>query len=218
MAFAFPLARTEFLDLLAIRSMGFDLPGAVEMSKTAGGEVLTAALGTRLWTGKIALDALRPDEEADAMVLLDVLRAPGASFLVHDARRPWPRLDPGGAALGAATPTLAAVAPDTTAVTLAGLPVGYQFSRGDWLAFDYSTNPVRRALHRVAAGATAAGDGTAGPVGVVPNVRTGWAAGATVALIRAEAKAVVVPGSVEPGTRRAGLTTGAGFAWVQTLR
>ncbi|MCI5097530.1 MAG: hypothetical protein MRY77_14540 [Rhodobacteraceae bacterium] len=216
MSYSFPLG-PEFLDLLPIQSMGFDLPSQAEFSKTAGGEILEAALGTRLWQGKIVLDKMTTDEEADVLAMIDVVTSPGASFMVHDVKRPWLRKDPKGLNLAGSAPTLLDVSADTRSVNIAGLPAGLELSRGDYLAFSYGANPERFALHRVSAPATVGAGGETGLVEVRPNVRPGWAVGATVSMTRAACKAKIVPGSFDPGSRGR-LTTGVSFNWIQTLR
>lgn len=218
MAYVYPLIPGHFMDLLPIQDITFDLPEAIEMSETGGGEILTADLGTRLWQGEITLGDMLPDERDDVMAMLDVLRVPGASFMVHDARRPAPRLDPTGAILGAANPRLGGVAANRTDIRLSGLPTGYLLRRHDYLAFSYGTNPVRYALHRVARGVAAASDGTTVAFEVSPAVRPGFTVNAPIFLFKAACKAIVVPRSVDPGRRKGILTTGAKFSFLQTLR
>jgi len=218
MAWAFPLTRPQFMDLLPIRSLTMDVPEAVEISETGGGELLQADLGTRLWSGEIVLGRLLPDEAGDALAMLAVARSSTGSVLIHDLSRPGPRLDPDGSILGAAAVTLADVNTNARNIQLAGLPVGYGLRRGDMLGFSYGSNPVRRALHRVASTATAAGDGTTNYFEVTPPIRPGWAAGTAVTLIRPECKAVILPGTFQPGRRAATLTDGVSFKFRQTLR
>ncbi|MGN7870966.1 hypothetical protein [Paracoccus sp. 22332] len=218
MAYAFPLSHGQFMAILPIQDFSFDLPEAIETSETGGGEILRADLGTRLWQGEIGLGEMTPDERDEVMAMLDVLRRPGASFMAHDVRRPAPRLDPAGTELGAAAPQLLSVASTSRDVRLSGLPAGYALRRHDYLAFAYGTNPVRRALHRIASPAVAAANGQTAAFEVSPAVRPGWAAGAAVSLVRAACKAVVVPGSVDPGRRKGVMTTGVRFRFQQTLR
>lgn len=218
MAYTFPLNYAEFMSLLPVRDIVFDIPEAIEMSETEGGEILTADLGTRLWQGEITLDEMTADEAAEAKAMLDVLRRPGGSFLCHDISRPAPRLDLNGRILKSAEVTLMNVASSNREIRLAGLPQGYQISRYDYVAFRYGANPVRFALHRAASPATTNAAGQTGWIEVTPNIRPGWTAGAAVTLKRASCKAIIVPGSVQPGRRRATFTTGCSLKFVQTLR
>ncbi len=218
MAYSFPLSLADFLDVLPISSTMFDLPDAGEMSKTAGGEVITASLGARLRQGTIKLDKMTAAQEDVAMAMLDIARRPGATFLLTDRKKPWPRADFGGALISGSSPTIAAISTDTREITLAGLPAGYVISRGDWMSFTYAASPLRYALHRAATTVTANGSGIAGPMEVSPNIRTGATVGRAVALRKAICKAVVIPGSVDVGTRSSSLTKGVSFSWSQTLR
>jgi len=218
MAFVFPLALAGFMDILPIKDMTFDLSEAVETEETAGGEILTADLGTRLWHGEVSLADMQPDEADHALAMLDLLRRAGGSFLCHDRARPWPRVDWQGAVLAGFAPTLHSVAASTREVRLAGLPPGYALSHRDALGFSYGSNPVRFALHRLVAPVVADGTGLTPLVEVVPNIRPGWAAGAVVNLVKPACKAIIVPKSFQPGRRKARMTTGASFRWQQTLR
>lgn len=218
MAYSFPLSTAQFLDLLPIKEMTFELSEAVETDETGGGEILTADLGTRLWQGEIVLGDMLPDEADDALGMLDLLRRAGGSFMVYDRGRPWPRADWQGAALAGASPVLHTVAASTREIRIAGLPPGYQLRRRDAVAWAYGANPTRYALHRLAAPVTANGSGLTPLVEVVPNVRPGASTGVAVQLVKAACKAVIVPGSYQPGRRKARLTSGASFKWQQTLR
>jgi hypothetical protein len=218
MAYSFPLTRAQFMDLLPVQEMTFDLPEAMEVSETGAGEILTAELGTRLWSGEIRLGDMTPDEAAEALAMIDVLRQPGASFMVHDIARPFPRSDLSEAALAGAAPKLSAVHANNREIRISGLTPGYQLRRFDSLAFTYAANPLRYALHRIASPATADASGLTGYFEVSPNIRPGWVTGTAVSLSRAACKAILVPKSVQPGRRRHTLTTGASFRWVQTLR
>lgn len=214
MALTFPLSLASFLDALPIAACDFDLGEALQVDETGGGEQLIAELGARLWSGRYLLAPMTFDETTAARALIDLIRAPGRAFLATDLRQRGPRSDPTGAILGAATPTLTATQTAGREITLAGLPAGYVLARGDMVGFSYATS--KRALHRVVAGGTANGSGTLAWAEVVPAVRafTGTPA---VTLLRPVVKAVILPGSVQPGEWSARLVSGMSFGFIQTL-
>ena len=216
--YTFPLPHNHFMDALPIERMTCDLPAAVEMSETGGGELLTSALGTRLWQGEVTLGKMTQDEAAWALAQIDAARQIGASFMIYDVSRAAPRSDLTGATLGSASPTLSAVASHRREIRLTGLPAGYQLWRYDYIAFSYGTDPTRFALHRSVDATTASAGGLTGWLEVVPPIRPGFTLGAPVILKRASCKAVIVPGSVQPGRRTHTMTEGASFRWQQTLR
>lgn len=218
MAYAFPLSIADFLSVLPIMTMTFDLPEAVELSETAGGELLVSEHGERLWQGEISLGDMTADEAAEAMAMIDVARGAASSFMIYDVARPRPRFDPTGSLISGASVTLNSVAASTREISLAGLPVGYQLKRNDYVALSYGSSPVRFGLHRVAAPAVANASGITPLFEVVPNIRAGWVAGQAADLTHALCKARIVPGSVQPGRRRATITSGVSFRWMQTLR
>lgn len=218
MAYSFPLPAAQFMDILPIELMTFDLPEVVEISRTAGGDVMAAELGTRLWRGEVRLGPMTVDEEAEVTAMIDVLRRAAGSFLCYDARRPWPRADFQGLALAGHAPTLASVAANAREVTLGGLPAGYQIQRGDMLGFSYASAPTRYAVHRAASPAAAQGNGITTLFEVSPSLRPGWAIGAAITLIRPTCKAIILPGSYDAGQRKRTTTTGVAFKFLQTLR
>lgn len=216
MAYSFPLTDGEFLHRLPIQSMTFDLPEAVEVSETGGGELLTADLGTRLWQGEITLGDMTPSEAAVALALIDVVRGRGASFYCYDISHPTPRHEPIASRFTATGAKLGAVHANMREVQISGLPAGYLLQHFDHLAFVYGGG--RHALHRVVSMASASGAGQTGWLEVVPPVRPGFVLNATVWLRRPSCKAIILPGSTQPGRRSHTITKGAAFKWRQTLR
>ncbi|PKP71847.1 MAG: hypothetical protein CVT82_00305 [Alphaproteobacteria bacterium HGW-Alphaproteobacteria-4] len=218
MALAFPLARESFFDLLPVQRITFDCPEQVQTARTGGGEILAADLGPRLWSGEVTLGRLTRAEAASVLPLLSVLRSAGASFLAYDVTRAAPLADPTGSILGAATPEILELVAGSRELRLGGLPAGYIVSSGDYLGFAYGSGPVRQALHRVVTGAVAAGDGSTGTIEVTPPLRPGASLGAAVTLVKPAIKAVIEPGSTDPGAVTRWLTEGIAFRFIQTLR
>lgn len=219
MAYTFPLATAQFFENLPIKSLKFDAPEQVEVNQTGGGELLQADLAPMLWVGEVQLDVMTDLEKADAFAMLDILRPAGRTFYAYDSRRPGPLLDPTGTALGLSTPTIYSLPAGGREIRLQGLPVGYRLSRGDYIAFDYGSAPVRRALHRIVSLPTAAGGTGLSPImEVTPMIRAGAVVGAAVMLVKASCKAIVVPNSIDTGITLKTITNGASFRFQQTLK
>ena len=217
MALVFPLTPAQFMDLLPIRSMTFEPPEIVEVSRTRGGEILRAERGARLWQGRIELDEMSPAEANRVLPLINLLRATG-SFLVTDPLHARPQSDPTGAVASAA-PVIAAA--EGREITISALPAGYTLRRGDLVSWTYGTNPTRYALHEVvSASAAASGAGVAAEIEVSPPVRPwGSLAGRPVRLITPWCKALIVPKSVNSGRRRnGGRVADVAYDFIQTLR
>ena len=215
-ALTFPLTLAQFFDLLPVEALTFEPSEAIEIDETVGGEVLKADLGAALWTGRLDLTAMTWDEALDLEPLINLLRRPGASFMVADPRRPGPRLDPGGVFLGSSAVKVAAIGASMREIAFKGLPSGYQLSRGDRFSFSYGSNPARHALHELVAPTFAPGAAT-GLVEVSPPLRQGVAVDADVQLIWPRCKAVL-RGGAKAGTSREVITQDASISWVQTLR
>lgn len=213
MAFSFPLTAAQFFNLLPITSARFWLPASMTMESSEGGEIFTADRGPRLWQAEFSLTDDHHATVDDREARLSMLAQAGRSFFAYDPRRTGPAADPSGAGLSGYSPVISS----TTAreVTISGLPPNYQISRGDYLGWSYSSNPVRYALHRSVTAPVATAGGVA-TVEVTPNIRPG-AAGA-VSLVQPVCKMVLVPGGYKPGTGAGVITTGATFRAQQTLR
>lgn len=218
-ALTYPLALAIFADSLLVAQNSFHLPEQVQQSRTGGGEQLSADVGERLWTGEIMLGRMTKAEAGRPEVLIDLIRQSGRSFLMYDRYRTNPLLDPLGTILGAASVSILALGGDARELSLAGLPVGYTLSAGDYLSFAYGSSPVRQALHRVVnTTAVANASGQTALFEVTPALRPGAVAAAPVQLKKAFCKAVAIYGSIEEATRQSTMTEGLGFSWVQSLR
>lgn len=218
-ALTYPLALAIFADSLLVSQNSFHLPEQVQQTRTAGGEQLGADVGERLWTGKIMLGRMTKAEAGRPEVLIDLIRQVGRPFLMYDRYRTNPLLDPLGTVLGAAAVSILALGSDARELSLAGLPVGYTLSAGDYLSFAYGSTPVRQALHRVVNTTVVAdGSGNTALFEVTPALRPGAVAAAPVQLKKAYCKAVAIYGSIEEATRQSTMTEGLGFSWVQSLR
>lgn len=155
------------------------------------------------------------------MGLIDTLGEAGRSFFVYNITKPRPATVAAGSAddiaLQAATVTIKTVASNNRDLELQGLPAGLALSGGDYLGFAYGESPTRYALHRLARGGTANVGGVAA-VETSSFLRDGAEADLAVSLIRPACKAVIVPGSVQPGTASGVFLEGISFNWRQTLR
>jgi hypothetical protein len=214
---SYPLTYAQFLGALRIEEATFRLSHPQEHTRLGDGTVISASLGASLWTGTIRLAQANHPRHAQMEALLALMDQPGATFLCHDPRYVGPASDPSGATLGSRTVTIHSVASNMRELRLTGLPSGYVLSAGDMLAFQYGSNPVRYALHRIVVGGTASSSGLTPMLELVPNLRAGAAAGLTVSLIRPACKARLLP---EPtsGAGRQALSRGASFDFIQTLR
>lgn len=216
MALTFPLPVADFFGGLKIAATEFDLPSAVQTSRTRGGAVVQATLGNRLWRGRASI-VPRYHGEADAIrAKLSVLSEAGATFLACPAHRIGPQADPAGVTLGAATPTIHTLVAGNRELRIAGLPVGYVLTAGDYLSFTYASSPTRNAFHQLVSGGAADGAGLTPAMEVTPHIRPGAVTGAAVVLVRPHFKALM-SGPVGFGAQAPRITSGISFDFVQTL-
>ncbi|WP_323775954.1 hypothetical protein [Leisingera sp.] len=207
---------TTFFGLLRKHQIRFRLSEPVETNRLASGEVLTASLGAALWVGEITCFQAHYSVAQEIEARIDKLQRPGEFFEAYDPRFNGPKSDPDGVLLGASTPVIASLGGDNRSLTLSGLPSGYELSAGDYIGWQYGTNPVRFAVHRLATGATADGAGLTPIFEVSPHVRTGVTVGTAVNLVRPRIKARLM--SPDYGNARPMFTEGARFSFTQTLR
>jgi len=220
MALTFPLTPQNFLETFRVEELHLDTPAQQEFSQTGAGEILVRAFGPPLWKGRMVLSNYRFDCGAGLRAKIDLLRRPGASFMMYDVRKPYPASDPRGVIINGfgQTPQLRSVAANRRDITLGGLPPNYHLSPGDYISFMYGANPPRYAMHQLVTEATAGGGGTTGTFEVTPPIREGYALNAAVRVQRAWFKAVMIPNTFEAGTITSMARTGMAFEFIQTLR
>lgn len=217
MALTYPLTYAQFLGALRVEEVTFRLSHSQEHTRLGDGSVISASLGASLWTGTIQLAQANHPRHAQMEALIALMDQPGATFLCHDPRYLGPASDPIGAILGSRTITIHSVASNMRELRITGLPVGYVLSAGDMLGFQYGSDPVRHALHRIVVGGTASIGGLTPLMEVVPNLRPGAVTGLDVQLIRSACKARLLPDPTY-GAGRQALSRGASFDFIQTLR
>lgn len=216
----YPLALADLFDLLPVSRCTVEPTEALDLSETTGGELLVADMGTALWSGQIDLAVMTHDESTSIKPVLNLLRRAGASFMISDSTRPWPRLDAGGMILRAwtGTPALLAVGASWREMSLKGLPAWYPISRGDLISFSYGSDPTRYAMHEFVGTGQADADGETELLEVTPPIRPGALADTAVQLLWPRCKAVLKPGSLNTGASVNTITSDATLRWVQTLR
>ncbi len=217
MSLGFPLARTDFYNVILLRASSFWLPDSLEINQLGSGEILTADLGPRLWRGSITTPPGTYETVAEQDAVISIIRQAGRPFFVHPPRAAFPIADPTGSILGVAVPLLASVSADRREITIEHLPALYKLTAGDFVSFSYGASPTRFALHRVVKSAVA-GTGGVITIEVSPNVRPGESSGAEVEIKRARMKAVYIPGSYQAPQSNMDAESGISFDFMQTLR
>jgi hypothetical protein len=144
------------IDSITVQPMRND-----ETEGLGSGQVLIAELATPLWSVEINTPLTEFDDGREIRAILNDLSRPGATFEIYDPIAQYPRADPDGSILGAATPQLASIDGDAKPA-IKGLPVGYKLSRGDYFQMDVSG---RRYFFEVSEPAVANGSG------VTPNFK-----------------------------------------------
>lgn len=213
-----PIPVEGFFDLLGLDQSTFYLPGDNTSSVTAGGEVIVHRRGSRLWQGEAVLGRSEHEDIAGQSAIIEHLLEPGASFLIYDRRLRAPQdpAYPAGINWAAQPVTIQSLIPGNRELSLQGLPPNFTLRRGQLIGFQYLTDPVRYAVHRIFNEAvTADGTGATAPFEVTPFIRPGAVVGAPVIVERPVCKAKLL--SFKPGPGRSRRTEGGSFTWQQTL-
>ena len=211
----YSLNLSEFSDRLRLTRLVYHCPVPLSTSRTAGGDILRARIGTSLWQGEATLTFARQVDTRGLRGLLDALLDPAASFFLSPHDYYGPAGDPGGAGLSGQTPALDHVFADGR-VQFSGLPAGYALSPDDLVSWDYGQNPVRTAFHRVVGDAATAGGAGNAIVRLWPLVRPGWVQGAAAELVKPRLKAVLT--ERDPGESVRVFHSGMSFSFTQSLR
>lgn len=204
-----------FFGGLKIASVQWSLSRAQTDTRTRGGSVIRVGIGAPLWIGAATLSPAYHRDAGEIEALLAELTEPGRFILAHDPRYDGPAFDPTSSILGNATPTIHTLNADNRRMRVQGLPGGYQLRIGDYLGFQYGSNPTRYALHRLTSAATASGAGLTPLFSVTPHIRPGAAVGAAVSLVRPSCKCLI---SADYGNGAPLITQGAQITLIQTLR
>ncbi|MGQ3214801.1 MAG: hypothetical protein ACT6U0_24390 [Shinella sp.] len=202
-------------DKLPILSVNWKLERYDEMSGLGTGEVLTAQLAPPRIVADVGLKPMRHDEAAQVQARIESLDGAINSFYLYDPRRKYPQADPAGTILGSFVPTIHTVGANNKSLRIDELPEAYTLTVGDYLAFDYGSNPVRRAFHRIVESATANSSGLTPLFEIRPHLRPGVAIDLVVTLKEPAAKVFIVPGSFNPGTAIGPWTEGMSFQVMQ---
>lgn len=215
MALTFPLSLNTFADKLRIATVRWELKRWDQLSGLGSGDVLAAQLAPPRIAGTVTLAPMYHDDAAEVQALVESLDGPLNSFFLYAPQKPFPRYDPDGSKLGSTTVTIHTVGSNNKSLRLQGLPSGYVLSTGDYLAFDYGSNPTRRAFHRIVETVTADGAGLSPLFEVRPHLRPGVTTTLAVTLKKPAAKVFIMPETFDPGTARAVITEGMQFEVMQ---
>lgn len=216
MAISLPLSINAFANRLHVAAVSWRLRDQQQYSSLGTGEILAVDLGPRLWEADVNCAPIRNADGMQIQALIESLDGAMNSFYLYNPVTMFPQYDPDGSILGATVPQINSVGGNNKSISLKLLPASYRVTQGDMIAFNYSSSPTRRALHRIVETVTANGSGVTSAFEIRPHLRPGLAVSTIVDLIRPAAKVLMVPGSlsVESGL----VTTQISFQVIQTLR
>lgn len=218
MPLTFPLSLAAFADQLPMASFTPRQGLQQQLSSQGSGIDIPADLAPALREYDITLKPVPHRRAQQIMALIEALRGPLNSFYIYDLRYLYPAADPDGAILGSSVPQINSLNANNHALSLKSLPANYVITAGDFLAWDYGSDPARRAYFRSAETVTANSSGVTAEFELTGFVQPGSATGTTVTLIKPAMKAKLIADSVEEKVDSADPTrTTLSFSVRQTL-
>lgn len=180
MALSFPLSIAGFQDTLRLKSVVFYLPPNNQATSGQGsGVTLSKDLAPSLWMASCQTTPLNMDASVDAQALLEQLDGGINTFLLYDAKRPFPK----SGTFSDTNVKINSVGSDGFSLSLKGLPAGKVITRGDMLSYQYGSNSSY-ALHKCQETVTANGSGVTPEFRVTYAPRPGIAVDQVVKMIK----------------------------------
>jgi hypothetical protein len=217
MAITFP---RDMPDELGVVAMAFPPEPMIEVTPLRSGRQISADLGPTLWRARYTSHRMRQDKAGIVRSWYDTLLSLN-DFYGYDKLREYPlayatgwgALTVGGNPFSGSG-RLVSVAGNNVQINIDQVPNGFALAPGDYIAFDYASG-ASRALHRVAAAATANNSGQV-TLDVRPHIRPGWAVDAAIMFRRAAARMIILPKSYDERIEARVFTT-ISFEAIQTL-
>jgi hypothetical protein len=217
MALVYPLSLAAFFDKVQVKDCKLKIDDNQETTGLGSGEILTAQKAPPAWLGSVSMRASH-DEVAEVQALIEALDGSINSFYLYDTRRIFPIAYPDGAGLTipAGGIKINSLGANNKSFSLKNAMANQIFSVGDLLSFDYGSNPVRRAMHRVVEASVASGTGVTPVFEVRPHFRVGVGVDVVVTVIKPAVKMRIVPGTFDEGSDTE-VTTTLSFQARQTI-
>lgn len=131
MTINFPAAFPDFMDILGIEKVTWDIEEYKEYDMQGSGHEIGVKLAPSKWKAALVMRELYND--AARRIAAVVRKADGRAFMIYDPSNPYPAADPGGAIItgGIFNVQVRALASDGGQISLKGLPPGYKLTAGD---------------------------------------------------------------------------------------
>lgn len=214
----FPLARSVFSDKLRLQNMRLRLDNPQDFNFSGGGQIYVAELSPPIWVGEARVGILTAAQAADLQAMFEVLDGSLNSFYLSHPLYPYPSTDYFGAVLEAHGTTIKinSIEANMQEISIKDAPPGFVFPAGAYFHFDFGSNPVHRAFHRLV------GTVTADAFGVTPNVQIrphlqGGAANTVLEFKKPALEAKIIPSSFSEGEVEMVIVSGMSFQFRQVI-
>lgn len=219
MTIELPYAPADFADILLYSEVNFWLDDQQDFSGDGNGNYYATDLIPRLWRGNIKIaDDLTHADAAQVQALIEALDGAMGTFYLYDPRLLYPIDDPKGAVIRpwSQTPTITAVR-NNKEIKAGDLPPSYLLQKGDRIAFNYGSNPVHRAYHRIVSGSRSDAAGNSNWLELRPPLRDADIIGKTLMIEKPSPLWCIPPGQYKAGAGRRTLSAGGSFQIQQVI-
>lgn len=202
----------QFYDLLRIGSYTFELSENLIISRTGGGEILTAENGPRLWHGTVNIAPTSLADFRRQQALVQRMMNAGEKFEMTDARRAAPLNDKTGKVAGGTTTALNGY---TMSIGIGSTNAGLKMSAGDLFTL---ISGGRRYLHEIAEDSAATTSGGVVAIKTTHPSKLTVNGSYTANFKRPALIAQIVPGSYKAPQINVDHASGFSFDWIQVFK
>lgn len=213
-AITFPLPLSAFADLLKIKSVTADIQRNDQIDGLENGQILASEIAPPLRKLTVNIAPLSYDEDSEISAIIESMDGSIQPFYMFVPPRLYPQSDPKGSLIAGHVITITNVNSDGKSLTLSGFPVGYKVTRGDFVSFNFGGAANLRALHRAVQTVAADASGNA-IIEFRPHIHPGTATGTIVTLVKPALKAIMIPGTYNPGTVESQFVSGKSFQIIE---
>jgi hypothetical protein len=213
MAIVYPLGLPAIWDRCKFLSYNWDIVRFEAAQQLQSGKIIATRKGKPKWAGSGHLRTEKIQDGVTLIAQLGMLKGSVGTFLAYDQQRPYPILDPNGAALSGFTPQVSAIHADNDQIRFKTLPSTYPLRTGDYFSINYGGGAYWY-LGRLMSDATAVAGVT--PFAYVePDIPAGIAVNDVVNFIKPVCAMKLVIGGLKSPTAEGIRTDGIQLSWIQ---
>lgn len=218
MPFSEIYSASEFMDLLPVEKVTFDVIRFDEFDAKASGHDLVANLADPKWSAEVIMRSLTNEEARHVAALSRKRYGSMYSFMLYDPSHPYPATDPKGLVLGSSIVQVASIGTDGQSIALKGLPAMYGLTVGDKGQIVYGVDDAFNYFFEFSESVSANSLGGTTQVQVYPHVPAEVMVNDVINLAKPACKMTFNPGNTfNPGQTSGNRTGGVRFGCIERV-